>query len=89
MTVAYNFGSDVAEGWLLNLTENSIKISANEIAKTINAGCSACFPLSGKDLLEEMQEGPELGRELVRLENLWIKSRFSMNKKELLLKFKS
>jgi hypothetical protein len=36
-----------------------------------------------------MEEGPELGRQMERLEKLWIKSGFKMSKEELLLKSKS
>jgi poly(A) polymerase len=43
------------------------------------------FPLSGNDLIRlGMRQGKELGRELERLEQLWIESGFSLDRAELL-----
>ena len=61
----------------------------SKISEIIDNGCNAFFPVSGVDLLEEMEEGPELGRQMERLEKLWIKSGFKMSKEELLSKSKS
>ena len=43
------------------------------------------FPLGGKDLIAHgIEPGPELGAELHRLEQLWIESRFALDRDELL-----
>ena len=88
-TVAYKFGRVVAEGWLLNYHDGSSEMIPSKISEIIDNGCNAFFPVSGVDLLEEMEEGPELGRQMERLEKLWIKSGFKMSKEELLSKSKS
>ena len=88
-TVAYKFGRGVAEGWLLNFHDGSFDVIPSKMSEIINTGCNAFFPISGVDLLEEMEEGPELGRQMERLEKLWIKSGFKMSKEELLSKSKS
>ena len=88
-TVAYKFGRGVAEGWLLNFHDGSFAVIPSKMSEIINTGCNAFFPISGVDLLEEMEEGPELGRQMERLERLWIKSGFKMSKEELLSKSKS
>ena len=88
-TVAYKFGRVVAEGWLLNYDDGFSEMIPSKISEIIDNGCNTFFPVSGVDLLEEMEEGPELGRQLERLEKLWIKSGFKMSKEELLSKSKS
>jgi len=88
-TVAYKFGRVVAEGWLLNYDDGFSEMIPSKISEIIDNGCNTFFPVSGVDLLEEMEEGPELGRQMEWLEDLWIKSGFTMGKKELLSKLKS
>ena len=88
-TVAYKFGRVVAEGWLLNYDDGFSEMIPSKISEIIDNGCNTFFPVSGVDLLEEMEEGPELGRQMEWLEDLWIKSGFTMGKKELLSKLKN
>ena len=58
----------------------------NEVKKIIENGCKVLFPIKGEDLLEEFEEGPEIGNTLINLEKLWVNSGFKMSKKDLLSK---
>ena len=86
MVVAYKFGPNVAESWLLNSGNEVSKVKPNEVKKIIENGCKVLFPIRGEDLLEEFEEGPEIGNTLINLEKLWVNSGFKMSKKDLLLK---
>ena len=86
MVVAYKFGPNVAESWLLNLGNKVSKVKPNEVKKIIENGCKVLFPIKGEDLLEEFEEGPEIGNTLINLEKLWVNSGFKMSKKDLLSK---
>ncbi|MFQ5624858.1 MAG: CCA tRNA nucleotidyltransferase [Paracoccaceae bacterium] len=47
-------------------------------------GAAAVFPVTAKDLLGRMPPGPELGAELERLRDRWIRSGFRLGREELL-----
>ncbi|WP_316015841.1 CCA tRNA nucleotidyltransferase [Roseobacter sp. HKCCA0434] len=47
-------------------------------------GAAARFPLSGRDLAGRIEPGPALGAELSRLRDLWIASRFTLDRDALL-----
>lgn len=82
--VAYRFGREIAEAWLLNSDNGSYDFSAKEIRQLINNGANARFPVRGSDLIVDIGEGPQVGKELARLEEVWLKSGFRMSKNELL-----
>ena len=56
-----------------------------EVAREIARLPDPTLPVAGKDLIEAgMQSGPEVGKTLARLEDVWVKSDFSLTKDELL-----
>ena len=56
-----------------------------EVAREIARLPDPTLPVAGKDLIEAgMQSGPEVGKTLARLEDVWVKSDFSLSKDELL-----
>ncbi len=84
MLVAYKYGKLIAESWLVNSGSKLITVEKNLAKKIIKAAADARFPLSGKDLLNKFKSGPEIGKKLIKLEDIWLKSNFKLNKKELL-----
>lgn len=67
-----------AESWLV------------ERLNTVKALAPGTFPLSGSDLVSAgYTPGPALGAELLRLENLWIGSGFSLDRAALLARVRS
>lgn len=54
-----------------------------EVLAAAKAGAKAVFPVKAHDLMPRL-EGPELGRELARLEARWIASGFALTKEALL-----
>lgn len=55
----------------------------DQFASDISRGAQSVFPVKAADLMPRF-EGAALGRELQRLENLWINSDFTLGKSELL-----
>ena len=84
MLVAYKYGQLVAESWLVNSNSKLIPVEKHLAKEIIITAANASFPLSGKDLLNQFESGPELGKKLIQLEDIWLKSKFKLNKKDLL-----
>ena len=55
----------------------------NAVLEAISHAAQARFPVSAKDLMPKFK-GPELGRQLAQLEQLWIGSGFTLSRAELL-----
>lgn len=81
--LAYRLGFDLAQDILLlraAMFEQPVATDAFDLAQQ---GADAKFPVSAKDLMPAFQ-GPALGQELKRLEQLWIMSQFGLTRAELL-----
>lgn len=81
--LAYRLGFDLAQDILLlraAMFEQPVAKDAIELAKR---AADVKFPVSAKDLMPEFQ-GPALGQEINRLEQLWIASQFGLTRAELL-----
>ncbi|WP_323014440.1 CCA tRNA nucleotidyltransferase [Devosia sp.] len=83
---AYRQGEAAVEGLALAAAENDwSRDRLAEAARMLAALVVPSFPISGTDLAETgIAPGPALGRELRRLEQLWIDSGFALGKPELL-----
>ncbi|MBL4807057.1 MAG: CCA tRNA nucleotidyltransferase [Rhodobacteraceae bacterium] len=55
-----------------------------DFQQQIDLGATARFPISASDLMPDIPAGPKLGAELRRLENIWIKSGFLLDKSGLI-----
>ncbi|MEO1919152.1 MAG: CCA tRNA nucleotidyltransferase [Paracoccaceae bacterium] len=81
---AYKFGAEVArDAELIKAASLSCPLP-NTLLDDLAAGAAAKFPIRGADLIDQMDAGPELGKELKRLENLWINADFLPSKSDLL-----
>ena len=81
--LAYRHGAEVAKDVLL-LRAAMTGAPIEEAAwSDIAAGAEAKFPVQSSELASEYS-GPALGKELRRLEGLWIKSGFTLSREELL-----
>jgi len=81
--LAERFGAPVAEDAMLLNWANGNPPGADWQAD-IALGSAARFPLSGRDLAGRCAPGPAMGAELERLRNLWVKSRFTLDRAALL-----
>lgn len=83
---AYRYGEAAVEGLAAAAsTGNWGRMRIAEAARMLSATVVTPFPLNGKDLAGlGMVPGPVLGKELARLETLWIESGFALGKAELL-----
>jgi len=81
--LAYRHGVDVARAAALLRGCVAEQMSESSVLETIDAAAAARFPITAKDLMPQFN-GPELGQELARLEQLWIASGFTLDRVELL-----
>ncbi|KKL88832.1 hypothetical protein LCGC14_1920750, partial [marine sediment metagenome] len=81
--LAYRHGAEVALAAALLRGCMAEQMPENAVLETISRAVQARFPVSAKDLMPKFK-GPELGRELARLEQLWIASGFTLSRSELL-----
>lgn len=81
--LAYRHGAGVAQAAALLRGCMAEQMPENAVLETISRAAQARFPVSAKDLMPKFK-GPELGRELARLEQLWIASGFTLSRAELL-----
>jgi poly(A) polymerase/tRNA nucleotidyltransferase (CCA-adding enzyme) len=81
--LAYRHGAGVAQAAALLRGCMAEQMPENAVLETIRRAAQARFPVSAKDLMPKFK-GPELGRELARLEQLWIASGFTLSRSELL-----
>jgi len=81
--LAYRHGAEVALAAALLRGCMAEQMPENAVLETISRAVQARFPVSAKDLMPKFK-GPELGRELARLEQLWIASGFTLSRAELL-----
>lgn len=83
---AYRHGEAAVEGLAVAAAQGGWGTARlAEAARVLGATVVPPFPISGGDLTGlGMQPGPELGRELARLEQLWIASGFALGRAELL-----
>jgi len=81
---AYRLGGDIAlDKSLIQAASLGIALPP-DFQNQIAIGSTAKFPVRAADLMPKIAPGPALGAELRRLENLWIKSGFALDKSELL-----
>ena len=70
--------------------EDTALVSAGSVSRLLKVADNwqrPEFPLSGRDLKKRgLSTGPELGRELARLEDLWVDSDFTLGRQALLAK---
>lgn len=81
--LAYRHGAEVAQAAALLRGCMAEQMPESAVLETISHAAQARFPVSAKDLMPKFN-GPELGRELARLEQLWIASGFTLSRAELL-----
>ncbi|MEM5541360.1 CCA tRNA nucleotidyltransferase [Sulfitobacter sp. AS92] len=81
--LAYRHGAEVAQAAALLRGCMAEQMPESTVLETISHAAQARFPVSAKDLMPKFN-GPELGRELARLEQLWIASGFTLSRAELL-----
>lgn len=81
--LAYRHGPRVARAAVLLRGCLAEEMPEATVLETIETAAEARFPVKAKDLMPAYK-GPELGRELARLEQLWIASDFSLTRDELL-----
>lgn len=81
--LAYRHGAEVAQAAALLRGCMAEQMPENAVLEAISRAAQARFPVSAKDLMPKFK-GPELGRELARLEQLWIASGFTLSRAELL-----
>ncbi len=80
---AYRSGPDVARDIALLQSALFETPVASDLEEQIALGASAVFPLRAADLADELS-GVELGTRLRELEQVWIKSGFSMDRSALM-----
>ncbi|MHA1128027.1 MAG: CCA tRNA nucleotidyltransferase [Alphaproteobacteria bacterium] len=81
--MAYKYGPEAALDAKLIEAATLSSLFPNTHFQDIEAGASMVFPVQAADLMDRFS-GPQLGRELKRLEALWINADFQPNKKTLL-----
>ena len=83
---AYRFGETAVEGLAVAAARGNWRPARlAEAARMLGSMVVPPFPVTGHDLAGlGMAPGPALGRELSRLEGLWIESGFTLGKAELL-----
>jgi poly(A) polymerase len=88
---AYRFGEVAVEGLALAAAQGSWKADRlAEAARSLAAVQVVPFPISGNDLAGlGIKPGPALGRELARLERIWIESGFALDREALLAQAKT
>ncbi|MFP4097570.1 MAG: CCA tRNA nucleotidyltransferase [Alphaproteobacteria bacterium] len=87
----YHFGrATTTQVLMIDLAQNRVMIANAPAALDIIKNWTIPkFPLNGKDLIAQgLKEGPALGKELKRLEKLWIKNGFSMENSAALEAFR-
>ncbi|UXN75285.1 hypothetical protein N8D56_10935 [Devosia sp. A8/3-2] len=88
---AYRFGEVAVEGLALAAAQDNWKPDRlAEAARSLAAVQLVPFPISGNDLAGlGIKPGPALGRELARLERIWIDSGFALDREALLAQARS
>jgi poly(A) polymerase len=82
--MAFKFGADATlDAKLIEAATLSSQLPPS-LKQDISKGAAAVFPVRGADLIERSGAGPQLGKELRRLEEIWISTDFKLDKKELL-----
>lgn len=81
--LAYRLGGEVARDVLLLQSAAESRQPSAQDLDDIAAGAAAEFPISAADLMPAYQ-GPELGRQLAKLEQAWIDTRFTLSREDLL-----
>lgn len=81
--LAYRHGADMA--WDIEMLRAAIfeRALPDSLAKDLDLGASAVFPVTAADLMPDLQ-GPALGARLKELEQTWINSGFSLSREQLL-----
>jgi hypothetical protein len=82
--LAERFGPDVAEDALLLAWAGGGAAPGPDWREDIALGAAAAFPLSGRDLAGRHPPGPEMGAALERLRQIWVDSRFTLDRAALL-----
>jgi len=80
--VAFEFGKDIALSYSLSLAALTETFLPDNLYEQIILGTSVKFPIEAKDL--KNLQGKKLGDTLRELKDLWIKSEFTLSKKDLL-----
>ena len=83
---AYRHGESAVEGLaLVAAREDWSRARLAETARALAGLAVPDFPVSGHDLMDlGMKPGPQLGKELARLERAWVESGFALDKPALL-----
>lgn len=82
--MAYQYGAAAAlDAKLIEAATLSTPLP-DGVRDKISEGAKAVFPVRGADLIERIGSGPALGRELSRLEALWIDADLKLTKEQLL-----
>jgi hypothetical protein len=82
--MAYRHGADIALSVVLLRSAIFEQPLPDDFQKEISIGEEATFPVMARDLMPKF-DGKSLGLELRRLEDLWITSRFTLDRDALLV----
>ena len=80
--IAYLYGKEVSFQYAIIRAATS-KDNLKDIDTRVTLGTNSVFPVTAKDLAKNYQ-GPELGKMLKKLQDIWIDSDFSLTKMDLL-----
>ena len=80
--IAYLYGKEVSFQYAIIRAVTS-KDNLKDIDTRVTLGANSVFPVTAKDLAKNYQ-GPELGKMLKKLQDIWIDSDFSLTKMDLL-----
>ena len=81
---AYRHGIESARDAMLIRAARGDTDLPQAMEAEITRGATATFPVSAKDLIDQLGEGPQLGQALKRLENLWLESDMKLDRDVLL-----
>ena len=81
--LAYRHGADMARDIEMLRAAVFERALPDSLAKDLDLGASAVFPVTAADLMPDLQ-GPALGARLKELEQTWINSGFSLSREQLL-----
>ena len=81
--IAYLYGQELAIKYAVIKSVISEESLPKSLDTLVNLGVNAVFPIASQDLIQDYQ-GKDLGRKLRSLKNIWIDSKFSLTKEDLL-----
>tara|TARA_Y100000739_G_C20607740_1_gene466666 strand:+ start:1560 stop:2720 length:1161 start_codon:yes stop_codon:yes gene_type:complete len=81
--IAYLYGQELAIKYAVIKSVISNESLPKNLDTLVNLGVSAVFPITSQDLIPDYQ-GKDLGKKLHSLKNIWIDSKFTLNKEDLL-----